>query len=194
MASAKAVGGGAISISHFKMPAHLTPGVIGEPRDMGVSRLDPWPEPGAQEIPTSMGEPGGRPSSNQLSRFVIGKATPLARPPTPESPDPSEVGKWMGGMVVVSSPYAGGVQGPGVGEVFPDARGLNTLSKPSSLLSLSPHLVSSVCSIQLWNIWVRSLAARLGNPVLVPGIVGRGCHNSCYFGLVLLFLACQLAL
>ena len=83
---------------------------------MGVSQLDPRPEPSAQEIPTSMDKPGSRPSSNRLSRFVIGKATPLARPPTPESPDPLKVGKRMGGMVVVSSPYTGGVRGPSVGQ------------------------------------------------------------------------------
>ena len=55
----------------------------------------------------------------------------------PESPDPPEVGRWMGGMVVVSSPYVGGVQGPGVGDGFLDARGSYTLSKPNSWLILT---------------------------------------------------------
>ena len=64
---------------------------------------------GAQEIPTSMGEPGGKPSSNQSLCLVTGEAMPLARPLALESPDPLEVGRWMGGMGVVSSPYAGGI-------------------------------------------------------------------------------------
>ena len=100
MASVK----GAESTSHFNTPPRPAPGSAGESKDIGVSRLDPRPEPGAQEIPTSMGKPGGRPSSSRLSHLVTGEATPLARPPTPESPVPPEVGRWMGGMVVVSSP------------------------------------------------------------------------------------------
>ena len=42
---------GAASISCFNMPPCPAPGIIGEPRDMGVLWLDPRPEPGAQEIP-----------------------------------------------------------------------------------------------------------------------------------------------
>ena len=112
--------------------------------DIGVLQLDTQLEPDAQEMTTSMGEPGGIPSSNWSSCLVTGKAMPLARPLTHESPDPPKVGKWMEGMVMASSPYAGGVQGPGVGEVFPDAKGLNTLSKPNSLLSLASCPVVSV--------------------------------------------------
>ena len=109
MASAKAVGLGAESTSHFSMPLHPAPGIIDKPRDIGVSQLDPQLEPGARDIPTSMGESRGRPSSSRSSRLVTGEATPLARPLTSESPDPPKVGRWMGGMVVVSSPYTGGV-------------------------------------------------------------------------------------
>ena len=75
--------------------------------------------------------------------MVIGKGMKLARPPIPESPDLPEVGKWMGGMAVVSSPYAGGIRGPGAGEAFPDAKGSNTLSGPNSLLSMVSCLAVS---------------------------------------------------
>ena len=137
IASAKAVGLDAESTSHFSMPPHPALGMTGEPRDMGIPRLDPRPVPGARDNPTSMGEPGGRPSSSQSSCLVTGEATPLARPPTPESPDPPEVSRQMGGMVAVSSPYVGGVRGPSVGDAFLDARGSYTLSKPNSWLSLA---------------------------------------------------------
>ena len=132
MASTKAVGLDAESTSHCSMPPHLAPGITGEPRDIGVPRLDPRPEPGACDNPTSMGEPGGRPSNSQSSHLVTGEATPLVRPPTPDSPDPPEVGIQMGGMVMVSSPYAGGVHSPGVGDAFLDARGSYTSSEPNS--------------------------------------------------------------
>ena len=101
MVSTKAVELDAESTSLFRTPPHLAPGITGEPRDIGVPRLDPWPEPGAYDNPASMGEPGGRPSSSQSSRLVTGEATPLARPPMPESPEPPKVGRWMGGMVAV---------------------------------------------------------------------------------------------
>ena len=195
MASPKAVGLGTVSISHFNTPPHPALGIAGECRDIGVSCLDPWPEPSAWESSISMGEPGGRPSSNLLSHLVIGKAMPLVRPPTSESPDPPEVGKWMGGMVMVSSPYTGGVRGPGAGEAFPNAKGLNTLSKPNSLLSLvSCPVCLFRCSIQLRNIRARSLAVGLAVPVWIISIIGQGCHNTCYFGLFLPSLAHQQAL
>ena len=107
--STKAVGLDAESTSRFSMPPCPALGMMGEPRDMGVPWLDPRPEPSAHDNPTSMGEPGGRPSSSQSSCLVTGEATPLVRPPTLESPDPPDVGRWMGGMVAASSPYAGGV-------------------------------------------------------------------------------------
>ena len=134
MASAKAVGLDAESTSLFRMPPHPAPGIAGEPRDIGIPRLDPRPEPGAHDNPTSMGEPGGRPSSSRSSCLVTGEAMPLARPPMPESPEPPEVGKQMGGMVAVSSPYAGGVHGPSEGDAFLDCRGSYTSSEPNSLL------------------------------------------------------------
>ena len=109
MASAKAVRLGAMFNSRFSMPPHPAPGMLGDPRDIGVSRLDARLEPGTQEIPNSIGEPGGSPSSNWSSCLVTGDATPLARPLTPESPEPPEVGRWMEGMIVLSSPYAGDV-------------------------------------------------------------------------------------
>ena len=139
MVSAKAVGLDAESTSLFRMPPHPAPGIAGEPRDIGVPWLDPQPEPSAHDNPTSMGKPRGRPSSSQSSCLVTGEATPLARPPRPESPEPPEVGKWMGGMVVVSSLYAGGVCGPGVGDAFLDCRGSYTSSEPNSLLIRVSH-------------------------------------------------------
>ena len=132
MASAKVVELDAESISLFRMPPCPTLGITGDPRDIGVPWLDPWPEPGARDNPTSMGEPGGGPSSSQSSRLVTGEATPLARPLMPESPEPPEVGRQMGGMVVVSSLYVGGVRSPGVGDAFLDCRGSYTSSKPNS--------------------------------------------------------------
>ena len=81
-------------------------GIAGKPRDIGMPRLDPRPEPGAHDNPTSMGKPRGRLSSSRSSCLVTGEAMPLVRPPTPESPEPPEVGRRMGGMVAVSSPYA----------------------------------------------------------------------------------------
>ena len=135
----KAVGLDAESTSHFSMPPHPAPGITGKSRDMGVPWLDPRLEPGARDNPTSMGEPGGRPSNSQSSCLVTGEATPLAMPPMPESPDPPEVGRWMGGMVAVSSPYAGGVHGSGVGDAFLNSRGSYTSSEPNSLLSLASH-------------------------------------------------------
>ena len=134
MASTKAVGLDAESTSLFRMSPCLILGIAGEPRDIGMPWLDPQPEPGACDNPTFMGEPGGRPSSSQLSCLVTGEATPLARPPMPESLEPPEVGRWMGGMVVVSSLYVGGVHGPGVGDAFLDYRVSYTSSKPNSLL------------------------------------------------------------
>ena len=134
MASTKAVGLDAESTSLFRMPPRLALGIAGEPRDIGVPWLDPQPEPSACDNPTSMGEPGGRPSSSRLSCLVTGDAMPLARPPTPESPEPPKVGRRMGGMVAVSLPYAGGVHSPGVGNAFLDCRGSYTSSKPNSLL------------------------------------------------------------
>ena len=105
MVSAKAVELDAEYTSLFRMPLHLALGITGEPRDIGMPRLDPWPEPGAHDNPISMGEPGGRPSSSRSSRLVTGEAMPLVRPPMPESPEPPEVGRRMGGMVAVCSPY-----------------------------------------------------------------------------------------
>ena len=130
--SAKAVGLDAESTSHFSMPPHPAPGITGEPRDIGMPWLDPRPEPSARDNPTSMGEPGGRPSNSWSSRLVTDEAMPLVRPPMPESPDPPEVGRQMGGMVVVSSLYVGGVRGPGVGNAFLDCRGSYTSSEPNS--------------------------------------------------------------
>ena len=133
IASTKAVGLDAESTSHFRMPPHLAPGIAGEPRDIGIPWLDdPQPEPSARDNPTSMGEPGGRPSNNQSSCLVTGEATPLVRPPMLESPDPPKTGRWMGGMVAVSSPYAGGVRGPGAGDASLNFRGSYTSSKPNS--------------------------------------------------------------
>ena len=68
MASTK----GVESTSRFSMPPRPIPGKMGEPRDIGVSRLDPRPEPGAWESPTSMDEPGDRPSNNRSSSLVTG--------------------------------------------------------------------------------------------------------------------------
>ena len=134
MASVKAVGLDAKSTSLFRTPPRPAPGIAGEPRDIGVPWLDPRPEPGARDNPTSMGEPGGRPSSSRSSCLVTGEAMPLVRPPMPESLEPLEVDRRMGGMVAVSSPYAGGVHGPGVGDAFLDCRGSYTSSKRNSLL------------------------------------------------------------
>ena len=125
------------STSHFSMPPRPAPGMMGEPRDIGIPQLDPQPEPSAHDNPTSMGGPGGRPSISQSSHLVNGEAMLLARPAMPESPDPPKVGRQMGGMVVVSLPYVGGVRGPGVGDAFLNARGSYTLSKPNSWLSLA---------------------------------------------------------
>ena len=133
----KAVGLDAESTSLFRMPPCPAPGIAGEPRDIGVPQLDPWPEPGARDNPTSMGKPGGRPSSSWSSCLVTGEATPLVRPPMPESPEPPEVDRWMGGMVAVSSLYAGGVHGPGVGDVFLNCKGSYTSSEPNSLLIMA---------------------------------------------------------
>ena len=123
MASAKAVELDAWSTSLFRMPPHPAPGITGEPRDIGMPRLDPRPEPSACDNPTSMGKPRGRPSSNRSSRLVTGESMALVRPPTPESPEPPKVGRWMGGMAAMSSLYVGGVHGPGVGDAFLDCRG-----------------------------------------------------------------------
>ena len=79
-----------------------------------------------------MGEPGGRPSNSRSSRLVTGEATPLARPPMLEFPDPPEVGRWMGGMIAVSSPYMGGVHSPGTGDASLHSRGSYTSSEPNS--------------------------------------------------------------
>ena len=132
IASAKAVGLDAESTSRFSMPPCPALGIAGEPRDIGVPWLDPRLEPGARDNPTSMGEPGGRPSNSQSSCLVTGEATPLARPPTLESPDPPEVGRQMGGMVAVSPPYMGGVHSPGAGDASLNSRGSYTSSEPNS--------------------------------------------------------------
>ena len=58
IASAKAVRLDAESTSHFSMPPYPAQGTMGEPRDIGVPRLDPQPEPSAHDNPTSMGKPG----------------------------------------------------------------------------------------------------------------------------------------
>ena len=134
MASAKAVGLDAESTSLFRTPPRPALGKAGEPRDIGVLQLDPRLEPGACDNPTSMGEPVGRPSNSRSSCLVTGEAMPLVRPPTPESPEPPKVSIQMGGMVAVSSPYTGGVHGPGVGDAFLDCRGSYTFSEPNSLL------------------------------------------------------------
>ena len=99
IASAKAVELDAESTSHFSTPLHPAPGMTGEPSDIGIPQLDPQPEPSAHDNPTSMGKPRGMPSSSRSSCLVTGEATPLARPPMLESPDPPEVGRRMGGMV-----------------------------------------------------------------------------------------------
>ena len=124
MASMKAVGLDAEPTSLFRMPPHPALGIAGEPRDVGMPRLDPQMVPGARDNPTSMDKPGGRPSSSRSSCLVTGEAMLLARPPMPESLEPLEVGRWMGGMVVVSSPYVGGVRGPGVGDAFHRLQGV----------------------------------------------------------------------
>ena len=76
IASANAVGLDAESTSRFSMPLHPAPGTTGEPRDIGVPQLDPRPEPGARDNPTSMGKPGGRPCSSRSSCLVTGEASP----------------------------------------------------------------------------------------------------------------------
>ena len=60
--------------------------------------------------------------------------------------EPPEVGIWMGGMVAVSSPYAGGVRGPGVGDAFLNCRGSYTFSKPNSLLIMASHPAALISS------------------------------------------------
>ena len=95
-------------------------------------------------IPPPWASPGGRPSSSRSSRLVAGEAMPLVRPPMLQSPDPPKVGRRMGGMVVVSLLHTGGVQGPGVGDAFLDARGSYTFSKPNSWLSLASCPVALV--------------------------------------------------
>ena len=174
MASVKAVRFGAASMNRFSMPPHPAPGIAGEPRDMGVSWLDPRPEPGALETPISMGKPGHRPLSNRSSHLVTGEAMPLVRPPTLESPDPPKVGSQMGGMVMASSLYTGGVRGPGVGEVFPDAKGSNTLSKPHSLLSLASCPAASV-----------SLGVAYGQGTSRPVVLQRGWRSQCGYSISL---------
>ena len=129
MASVKAVELDAESTSLFRMPPCPAPGITGQPRDIGMPRLDPRLESSARDNPTSMGKPGGRTSSSRSSRLVTGEAMPLARPPMPESPEPPEVGRRMGGMVAVSSLYTGGVCSPGVGDAFLDCRGSYTSSE-----------------------------------------------------------------
>ena len=52
----------------------------------------------------------------------------------PESPELPKVGRRMGGIVAVSSPYAGGVRGPGAGDALLNFRGSYTSSNPNSLL------------------------------------------------------------
>ena len=137
MASTKAVGLDVESTSLFRTPPRPALGKAGEPRDIGMLRLDPRPEPGARDNPTSMGKPGGRPSNSWSSRLVTGEAMPLVRPPMPESPEPPEIGIRMGGMVAVSSLYAGGVHCPGVGNAFLDYKGSYTFSEPNSLLIMA---------------------------------------------------------
>ena len=127
--------------------------------------LDPRFEPGAHDNPTSMGEPGGRPSSSQSSRLVTGEATPLAIPPTPESQEPPEVGRWMGGMVAVSSPYAGGVHGPSVGDAFLNCRGSYTSSEPNSLL-----IKASCPAVPI------SFGVAYSRGILGPGVLCWGCR------------------
>ena len=153
IASVKMVSLDAKSTSHFSTPLHPALGMTGEPRDTGVPWLDPQPEPSAHDNPTSMGKPRGRPSSSWLSRLVTGETMPLARPPMLESPDPPEVSRWMGGMVAVSLLYTGGVQGPGVGDAFLNARGSYTLSKPNSWLSLAsrPAALVSLGVVYGWG-------------------------------------------
>ena len=144
MASAKGVGLDAESMRHFSTPAQPAPGISGDPRDMGVSWLDPHPESGAQETPMSMGKPGGSLSSRGSSQLVTGEDTLLARPLTPESFDRPELGKVMGGMGVVSSAYTGSICGPGVEDAVLDAMGLYTSSRPNSLLRAASLLAASV--------------------------------------------------
>ena len=91
-----------------------------------------------------MGKPGGSPLSRQSSCLVTGEATPLGRLLTPESLDPPELGKVMGGMGVVPLAYAGSVCGPVVEDAVLDAMGSYTSSKPNSLLRAASLLVASI--------------------------------------------------
>ena len=103
IASTKEVGLDAESTSRFSTPPHPALCIAGEPRDISIPQMDdPQPEPSARDNPTSMGEPSGRPSNNRSSCLVTGEAMPLARPPMPESPDPSETEAdgWYGGGVL----------------------------------------------------------------------------------------------
>ena len=195
MASAKVVWLDAESTSLFRMPPCLSPGIAGEPRDIGVPWLDPQPDPSACDNPTSIGEPGGRPSSSQSSCLVTGEATPLVRLPMPESLKPPEVGRWMGGMVAVSSPYAGGVCGPGVSDAFLDCRGLYTSSEPNSLLIIVSHPAAPI-SFGVWpgDIGARSLVLGLTVPEWILGVISRGCLNARNFCLLLPLFSCQLSL
>ena len=80
-----------LSLLVFSGCLHIRPlGITGEPRDIGMPQLDPQPELSAHDNPTSMGKPRGRPSNSRSSCLVTGEATPLARPPTPESPETSQ--------------------------------------------------------------------------------------------------------
>ena len=138
MASVKEVWLDAESTSLFRMPRNLALGIAGEPRDIGMPQLDPRPDPSAHDNPTSIGEPGVRPSSSQSLCLVTGEAMPLVRPAMPESPEPPKVGRRMGGMVAVSLPNSG-VHGPGVGDAFLDFRGSYTSSEPNSSLIRVSH-------------------------------------------------------
>ena len=165
--------------------------------DIGVPWLDPQPEPSARDNPTSMGEPWGRPSSSRSSSLVTGEATPLARAPMPESPEPPEVGRQMGGMVAVSSSYAGGVHGPSVGDAFLDCRGSYTSSEPNSLLIMASRPAAPISFDVAYgqgHIGAGSLALGLTVPEWILGVVSRGCRNAHNFCLLLPLFLCQLSL
>ena len=108
MVSLNAMGlGGPSSMRHFKTPLHPAPGnATGEPSDMGShgrSLAQNWELVKGQPPWVSL-----RATCQWSLCLVTGEATPLVRPLKPDSPDPMDIGRVMGGIGAELSVYAGG--------------------------------------------------------------------------------------